>query len=109
MGAFSLNNSGYEYIIFCWVIHEEYILKQILNKLTKFDFELYKISLVCSKEALKSRLSIDVKNGIRNADVINRSIDRISFYERMDTVKIDVSNTMPEETVKEICVMVQWY
>ena len=28
-----LNNSGYKYIVFCWVIQEEDIFKQILDKL----------------------------------------------------------------------------
>lgn len=102
-----LNNSGYKYIIFCWVIQEDYIFKQILDKLNNFDFELHKISLVCTEEALKSRLNIDVQNGIRKTDVISRSIERISFYEKMDTVKIDVSNITPEDTAKEICTMVQ--
>ncbi|BCZ46071.1 hypothetical protein psyc5s11_21380 [Clostridium gelidum] len=102
-----LNNSGYKYIIFCWVMHDEAIFKQILDKLKEFDFELHKVSLVCSEESLKNRLDVDVKNGIRKTDVISRSIERISFYEKMDTVKIDVSNITPHETAKKICEIVQ--
>ena len=102
-----LNNSGYKYIIFCWVIQEEAIFKQILDKLNGFDFELHKVSLVCNEEALRSRLNIDVQNGIRKADVIDRSIERISFYEKMNTLKIDVSNITPKDTAKKICAMVQ--
>lgn len=102
-----LNNSEYKYVIFCWVIQEDYIFKQILDKLNNFDFELHKISLVCTEEALKSRLNIDVQNGIRKADVISRSIERISFYEKMDTFKIDVSNITAKDTAKKICEMVQ--
>lgn len=101
-----LNNSGYEYIIFCWVMHEEYIIKQILDKLNEFDFQLYKISLICTKEALEKRLNNDVVNGIRKTDVISRSIERISSYEKMDTVKIDVSNNTAEDTAKRIYSMV---
>ena len=102
-----LNNSGYKYIILCWVIQDEAIFKQILDKLNGFDFELHKISLVCSEESLKNRLSLDVENGIRKDDVINRSIERISLYEKMDTVKIDVSNITPQDAAKKICEMVQ--
>lgn len=101
-----LNNSGYEYIIFCWVMHEEYIIKQILDKLKEFDFQLYKISLICTPEALEKRLNKDVVNGIRKTDVISRSIERISSYEKMDTVKIDVSNNTAEDTAKVIYSMV---
>jgi hypothetical protein len=101
-----LNNSGYEYIIFCWVMHEEYIIKQILDKLKEFDFKLYKISLICTQEALEKRLNNDVVNGIRKIDVISRSVERISSYEKMDTVKIDVSNNTAEDTAKRIYSMV---
>lgn len=101
-----LNNSGYEYILFCWVMHEEYIIKQILDKLKEFDFQLYKISLICTQEALEKRLNKDVVNGIRKTDVISRSIERISSYEKMDTVKIDVSNNTAEDTAKVIYSMV---
>jgi hypothetical protein len=101
-----LNNSGYEYILFCWVMHEEDIIKQILDKLKEFDFQLYKISLICTQEALEKRLNKDVVNGIRKTDVISRSIERISSYEKMDTVKIDVSNNTAEDTAKVIYSMV---
>ena len=101
-----LNNSGYKYIIFCWVMNEEYILKQVLDKLIEFDFELYKISLICTEEALRNRLNNDVMSGVRKADVVNRSIERISAYEKMDTVKIDVSGITAEETAKRIYSMV---
>lgn len=101
-----LNNSSYKYIIFCWVMHEEDILKQVLYQLKEFDFELYKISLVCTEEALRKRLSNDVISGVRKADVITRSVERISAYEKMDTVKIDVSNATVEDTAKIIYSMV---
>lgn len=86
-----LHNSNYEYIIFCWVIQDEDIFKLILDKLKGFDFELYKISLICSEDALRKRLEKDVQSGVRKPDVIERSIKRIALYDKMDTIKIDVS------------------
>jgi broad-specificity NMP kinase len=102
-----LNNSGYEYVIFCWVIHQEEIFQQILEPLSKDEFTLYKISLTCSESALKERLELDVKNGIRQPDVIERSVARIPLYRGMDTVKIDVSNISPQETAERIIKIVQ--
>lgn len=102
-----LNNSGYEYIIFCWVIHQENIFNQILIPLKDFDFELRKISLVCSQEALRRRLEMDVKNGKREADVIDRSIERLGLYNKMDTIKVDVSDITPEQAVIEIMKIIQ--
>ena len=97
-----LDNSGYEYIIFCWVIHQEYIFTQILESLKNYNFELYKISLVCSETALKSRLKIDVENGIRKVDVIDRSVQRLKLYNNMDTIKINVSDITPGQTAIDI-------
>lgn len=97
-----LNNSGYEYIIFCWVIHQEEIFQQILEPLSKNEFDLYKVSLVCSEQALRERLGRDVTNGIREPDVIERSVTRIPLYRAMDTQKIDVSSCSPLEAAEQI-------
>jgi adenylate kinase family enzyme len=97
-----LNNSGYEYVIFCWVIHQEEIFGQILEPLRGIDFELYKITLMCSEAALRNRLGMDVQNGIRQPDVIERSIARLSLYEKMDTVKIDVSGISAQQAAEQI-------
>ncbi|MBU2699833.1 cytidylate kinase [Sporomusaceae bacterium BoRhaA] len=97
-----LLNSSYKYIVFCWVIHQEAIFNQILEPLTDLDFELYKISLVCSEAALRRRLEQDVQNGMRTSDVINRSVQRLPLYDKMDTVKINVSHLTPQETAKKI-------
>lgn len=97
-----LQNTGYEYIIFCWVIHQEDILDQVLSRLKEMEFSLYKISLICSQEALISRLQNDVKAGIRSPDVIERSIPRLPLYHLMDTHKIDVSDITAEQAAQEI-------
>jgi adenylate kinase family enzyme len=102
-----LNNSGYEYIIFCWVIHQEYIFKQLLEPLKDCGFELYKVSLLCSESALRSRLEIDIQNRIRKADVIDRSVQRLNLYNNMNTVKIDVSDIAPRQTAIEIVKLIE--
>ena len=102
-----LNNTGYEYVIFCWVIHQEAIFDQLLVQLQGLDFELHKISLVCSEQALTTRLQNDVKAAIRNQDVIERSIPRLALYQDMDTQKIDVSTITTEQAAKEIMQLVR--
>lgn len=101
-----LNNflkcSEYENIIFCWVMHEEYIIEDILSGLNLQNAALYKISLICSKQSLIDRLSKDVNNGIRTKDVIERSVSRLNNYLLMDTIKIDVSNIAPEQVAQQI-------
>lgn len=97
-----LNNTGYEYVIFCWVIHQEDIFTQLLIRLQGVEFELHKISLICSVQALTARLQNDVEAGIRNKDVIERSLSRHALYYDMDTQKVDVSDITVEQAAIEI-------
>ncbi len=102
--AFLLNNfihcPAYENIIFCWVMHEQGIIDDILSRLDTVGCQVHAISLVCSEEALRERLQKDVNMGIRTADVIPRSLARVQLYEGLNTVKINVSSLSPEQAAE---------
>ncbi|WP_077612342.1 AAA family ATPase [Clostridium sp. Marseille-P2415] len=99
--CFILNNfikcSVYENIVFCWVMHQQAIIDDILSRLETANCNVHAISLICSEEALQDRLRKDVVAGIRAEDVIRRSIERIPLYEKLNTHKIDVSKIFPEQ------------
>lgn len=101
-----LNNfihcSAYENIIFCWVMHEQTIIDGILARLDANDCAVNVISLVCSEEALRARLQKDINGGIRSEDIIERSVARIAFYDKLDTIKVDTSQKSLGEIVGEI-------
>ncbi|MBQ8837500.1 MAG: AAA family ATPase [Clostridia bacterium] len=94
--------SAYENIIFCWVMHEQSIIDDIVSRLDLTDCKLHSISLVCSEDALRERITADVKSGIRKSDVIERSVERIPLYYSLDTAKVDVSNITSEEAAERI-------
>lgn len=94
--------SVYENIVFCWVMHEQEIMDRILARLELKDCQVFLFSLVDSPKALKIRLQKDIDQGLRTEDVLRRSMDRLPLYEKLDTVKIDVSNISPEETARQI-------
>lgn len=100
--CFLLNNfircSAYENIVFCWVMHEQPIIDEIIARLDLSDCACFPISLICSREALQARLQMDVNAGMRDEEVIARSTDRIMLYEKLATYKVDVSHISPEET-----------
>ena len=103
-----LNNfiacSEYENIIFCWVMHEQSILDDLLGRLNIEECTtIYKFSLVCSEEALVSRINKDIENGIRDESVIERTVSRLKNYYDMDTEKIDVSKISSEKAAEIIC------
>ena len=94
--------STYENIIFCWVMHEQGIIDEIIAKLETENCLVHTISLICDADSLRKRLQKDVDAGLRSADVIQRSIARIGLYEKVDTEKIDVSHITPERAAKKI-------
>ncbi len=101
-----LSNSSYEYVIFCWVLHQENITDEILHSLADCSFTSHKITLVCSPKALKERLMGDVAAGVREEEVIDRSLARIKLYQEMDTHRVDVSCISPSEAAKVISTIV---
>ena len=104
--SYLLNNfiscSVFENIVFCWVMHEQGIIDNILYRLDKYNCKLYEFSLVCSEQTLISRIKKDIELGRRTEDVIERSISRLKSYFEMDTVKIDVSKISAKEAAKII-------
>ena len=99
-----LRCSAYENIVFCWVMHQQQIIDDILSGIGG-EFELRCVSLVCSQERLIQRLEKDVEAGIRQGDVIARSVERLPLYDALDTVKIDVSEISPAEAAERIAGM----
>jgi HAD superfamily hydrolase (TIGR01509 family) len=102
-----LQCSALENIIFCWVIHEQQILDDILNRLHDIPFQLWSFSLVCSEESLRSHILQDVQNGIRTEDVLKRSLPRLPLYEKVASRKIDVSNRTVEQTAEILTEFIQ--
>lgn len=97
-----IKNSKSKYIIFNWVIHTDEIMENILSKLDTSILEIYKITLMCSREKLIKRIKEDIKLGVRDEENINRSLDRLDLYNKMKTIKIDTSNKSIEQITQEI-------
>ncbi len=97
-----LHCSAFENIVFCWVLHEQTILDDLLSRLDTAECEVHPISLVCSEQALTERIRRDIDAGVRSADVLERSIARIPLYTALKTDHLDVSSITPEQAAEEI-------
>lgn len=97
-----LINSSFEYVIFNWVIHYEGIFNLLLQPLSDLEFEVIKVTLLCSEETLKNRILNDVKLNLRDGEELSTSIERLELYKNMNTVKIDTTNISINETVDKI-------
>ncbi|MBR2682227.1 MAG: nucleotide kinase, partial [Atopobiaceae bacterium] len=90
-----LRCSAYENVIFCWVMHEQEIVDDILSRLDVSGCQVRAISLVCSEEELRGRLERDVAAGIRQPDVIGRSLARLPLYDALGGEKVDTTGLTP--------------
>ena len=70
-----LNNSSYRYVLFCWVMDQPLLFEAVLGPLRDIPFTLHSFSLVCTEQVLRERLERDVRDGIREADVIPKPFD----------------------------------
>jgi broad-specificity NMP kinase len=104
--CYLLNNyircSAFENVIFAWVMHEQSIIDTIISRVDMSGCEVKTVSLVCNRNALIQRLRADVDAGIRQADVIERSMRRLPLYAGLQTVKIDVSDMTPAQAAEQI-------
>lgn len=101
-----LNNflrcSAYENIVFCWVMHQQEIIDEILSRLDTAHCQVINISLICTEEELVCRLQKDVEARIRTADVIRRSVSRLPLYKELDTIPVDTSGMDASAVAGEI-------
>ena len=94
--------SELENVIFCWVLHEQHILDNLINALNLNGCSTHCFSLVSTEQALVERLNSDIAAGKRDSDITKRSVARISLYDELDTVKIDVSAISPVDAARRI-------
>jgi hypothetical protein len=94
--------SEFENVIFCWVLHERHILDDLINALNLNGCTIHCFSLTSTEQALVERLDRDIAAGKRGRDITERSVARISLYNRLDTVKIDVSTISPADAARRI-------
>ncbi len=101
-----LNNfircSVYKNIIFCWVMNEQSVIDDIISKLLIRNIQIVNISLTTDKAQLKAQLQRDIERGLRSVDILEKSLSRLSHYDRLNTLKIDTSNRTIEEIAQEI-------
>ena len=104
--AYLLNSflgcSEFKNVIFCWVLHKQPILDDLINALNINGCTTHCFSLVSTEQALVERLNSDIAAGRRGSDITERSVARISLYDELDTVKIDVSTISPADAARRI-------
>ena len=93
-----IHTPGIENIIFCWVMHKQDIIDQIIQKLDTEGVDIHLISLICEKEELIKRMLIDRRDKKKK----RKSLQYLEFYKDLDTQKIDVTTLDVQKTIDKI-------
>ncbi|OUN88828.1 MULTISPECIES: AAA family ATPase [Enorma] len=95
---------AYENVAFCWVMHEQEIIDEILGRLPLEDTgaRVRAISLVASEAALRERIERDIRAGARDEDALRRSLAYLPRYRALDTELIDTTGRTPHEIALSI-------
>lgn len=93
-----IHTPGIENIIFCWVMHKQDIIDQIIQKLDTEGVDIHLISLICEKEELIKRMLIDR----RDNQTIRKSLQYLELYKDLDTQIIDVTTLDVQKTIDKI-------
>ena len=101
-----LNNfikcSAFDHVIFCWVMHSQSIVDEILSRVDTSGCLVKNISLVCEKNELVRRLNGDINNGLRLSGIIDRSLKYLPLYSSLNTLKIDTTRFSAEQVAELI-------
>ena len=92
----------FENIIFCWVMHEEDIVKTILSRIPAEKCRFFLFTLTADKKTLRERLARDAECGKRSGGIFARSEERAERFGKMLSYKIDNSRLTPAQTAESI-------
>ena len=95
-------------VVFCWVMQRRGIAESILARLPLGDVKVGRFTLTASPEAVAARLCGDIAAGLRDEDVIARSVAYLPLYAQdMGSIKLVTDGLSTEETAREIARIVQ--
>lgn len=93
-----LSNQAFDTVLFSWVLHRQEIANRLLEKLADLEFELERITLMCSEAELRRRMVRDN----RTQEQISRSIERLRLYNDMPTIHMDTTELNVTEIAERI-------
>ena len=96
----------YQNILFCWVMDRQEILDEVIRRirpaLDDSQAQLFCVTLSVSPQALRQRLQRDIDAGLRQPDIVERSLARLPLYRELSTRKMDVSDLSTEQAAQEV-------
>lgn len=100
-----LANPNFECIIFCWTLHRQEIIDQILNSIDyRNDIDFYHFSLMCDENTLRNRIVTRFEQRKNELGIpyeyydvqkmLLGAIKKMPFYFTNDAIKLDGNNDL---------------
>ena len=97
-----LRCSAYDNVVFCWVMHQQKIVDDILSRLPLEGVRVMNISLTCTPDSLMVRIRRDIDAGLRDESAVSRALSYLPLYETVHSIKLDTSVLSAAETAEQI-------
>lgn len=101
----------YQNVLFCWVMDRQEILDEVICRirpaLDDSQTQLFCVTLSVAPQALRQRLQRDIDAGLRQPDVVERSLARLPLYQALSTQKVDVSSLSPEQAAQAVLCLLE--
>ena len=78
-----LASEQFDNALFCWVMHEEDIVKTILSRIPAEKCRFFLFTLTADKKTLRERLARDAECGKRSGGIFARSEERAERFGKM--------------------------
>lgn len=101
-----LHNKNISYLVFNWVLQDDKIFQKILPFLDLSHAKVHRFALLCEEKALEKRLQKDISTGLREADIIARSLSYLPLYAQTKSQVLNTTNLSPEQVAKHIAHLV---
>ena len=97
-----LRCSAYDNVVFCWVMHQQKIVDDILSSLPLDGVRVMSFSLTCMPDALMARIRRDIAAGLRDESAVSRALSYLPLYETVQSIKLDTTAISASEAAEQI-------
>ena len=97
-----LRCSEFENVVFCWVMHQQQIVEDILARLPLDGVKVAHVSLTCTPDVLIERIRKDIAAGLRKESDIGHALAYLPLYETLQSVKVDTTDLSAAESAEQI-------
>ena len=97
-----LRCSEFENVVFCWVMHQQQIIDDVLLRLSLDSVRVVSLTLMGTPDVLTERIRRDIAEGLRDESAVSRALSYLPLYDRVKSFKVDTTGLSAKEIAEQI-------